>query len=810
VGAFVYFCNMIISSVSDLKLVARSATNRIVFYDSNDRPIVGIKVTDQVQVSYTDSQLVIINNADQVYRFTIYALYDIDGKGFTPIDNDSYSIEDYQQKLQEAFEWLQTVVLVSCCDGGDSPLELRFYPDLASFPVPGTSGLLYIDEGANTIYRWDAPNYVMLGGGGGGLEQATASGTDTYTATITGVASYADGDAYLIRFTNGNTTGCTLNINGLGARTLYRNNDGALIGGDIVSGAEMLCIYNTVINGFQVIGTAPNTLLAYVTNDDSVTITKGQVVYAFGGQGDRMTVKRAANTADSTSAQTVGLVLSTSIAANQKGLIMMQGLLDGLSILPTATYSDGDPIYLGATPGSITKVKPYAPNHLVYLGVVTTANNGSAGRMYVKVQNGYELDELHNVQAQTPAYKDTLWYDNTVSPPQWKTASLATILGYTPVPDTRNITINGTTQDLSADRTWTVGNVDLSVLSATTANQRENDWTPAGWPGSVIKVIDITSTHTQNVLFLSGLTNGVTGRIVIIRNVSSNNLIVLENNCPLSSAGNRFAFTALGTAVFLLPGRSCTVMHDGSFWRQIENYANPYLADLCDEFLSLNPNTTAPLSSQHYAFFGAGAGAGVRQQSDGATFGGAEMLTGTTAGGSNRSGMGMRGAGPYFGSAANRIAVLINKIDPINTPTAAQDFCFLAGFDTNALATPTSNVRLGYFWRLPQTVEPTNTGFWQNLTVNTSGSLVSVVNSPIAYSTSSIYTAIYLSDTDNGGSATYLYSTNGVEWVFSSKFAHTASGGYSGAPGMYILKNAGTTSVSVRMDHSALIYNTNR
>jgi len=187
-------------------------------------------------------------------------------------------------------------------------------------------------------------------------------------------------------------------------------------------------------------------LFAYVTNDDSVTITKGMPVYAFSGTGDRMTVKRAYNTTDATSAQTVGLVLSTSIAANQKGLIMMQGLLDGLSILPKATWSDGDPVYLGATAGTITKVKPHAPNHLVYLGFVTTASNGSAGRLYVRVQNGYELDELHDVQAQTPALKDTLWYDNTVSPAQWKTASIPTILGYTPISSvtgTIGITIDG-------------------------------------------------------------------------------------------------------------------------------------------------------------------------------------------------------------------------------------------------------------------------------------------------------------------------------------------------------------------------------
>lgn len=266
----------------------------------------------------------------------------------------------------------------------------------------------------------------------GGIPHATASGTDTYTATITGVTAYNDADSYLIRFTNGNTTGATLNINGLGAIPLYRNNDGPLLGGDILAGGEMLCIYNSTLVEFQVIGISPNSLIAYVTNDDSVTLTKGMPVYAFSGQGDRMTVMRANNTGDATSAQTVGLVMSTSIAANQKGVIMMQGLLDGLSILPTATWNDGDSVYLGATDGSITNIKPHAPNHLVYLGVVTTASNGAAGRMYVRVQNGYELDELHNVQAQSPSLNDTLWYDNTVSPAQWKTASIPTILGYTP------------------------------------------------------------------------------------------------------------------------------------------------------------------------------------------------------------------------------------------------------------------------------------------------------------------------------------------------------------------------------------------
>ena len=309
---------------------------------------------------------------------------------------------------------------------------------------------------------------------GSGILSGTASGTDTYTVTISGVTAYNNQDAYLIRFTNGNTTGCTLNINSIGAVTLYRNNNGALIGGDIIDGAEMLCIYNSTLSAFQVIGTAPNTLLAYVTNAETSTITKGQAVYAFGGTGDRLKVKLAYNTSDATSASTLGIVLSTSIAANQKGLIIMQGQLDGLSLFPTATWADGDPVFLSATPGGLTKTKQYAPNHLVYLGVVTTASNGSAGRMYVKVQNGYELDELHNVQAQSPNNNDTLYYDNSVS--QWKTNSIAGILGYTPANASTAVTsVTGTSPISSSGGTTPA--ISISQATASTSGYLSStDW----------------------------------------------------------------------------------------------------------------------------------------------------------------------------------------------------------------------------------------------------------------------------------------------------------------------------------------------
>jgi hypothetical protein len=356
-----------------------------------------------------------------------------------------------------------------------------------------------------------------------GLKSGTASGTDTYTVSISGVTSYTDGDAYLVRFTNGNTGSCTLNINSLGAKSLYRNNDGALIGGDIVAGGEMLCVYNSTGNYFQTIGTAPNTLLSYVTNAESVTITKGQAVYAYGGQGDRMTVKLAYNTSDATSAQTIGIVLSASIGANQKGLIMMQGLLDGLSILPTSSFADGDTIYLDSTAGGITNIKPYAPNHLVYLGVVTTASAGSAGRMYVRVQNGYELDELHNVQAQSPTANDTLYYFGSN---QWKTASIPTILGYTPVTNARTISTTSPLSgggDLSANRT-------LSIAQATTTESgylSSTDWNTFNGKQSAL-TFSTGLTNTSGTI-TANLSVGVSGGQSVIGGSASGNSLTLTS-----------------------------------------------------------------------------------------------------------------------------------------------------------------------------------------------------------------------------------------------------------------------------------------
>ena len=181
-----------------------------------------------------------------------------------------------------------------------------------------------------------------------------------------------------------------------------------------------------------------------------------QAVRVTGAQGQRLKVDLAQATNDTLSAETIGLVTET-INNNQEGFITTSGLVRGINTtgsLQGETWVDGDVLYLSpTTAGNATKVKPTAPNHLIILGYVIHAHINQ-GSIFVKVDNGYELDELHNVKITTPANNNVLAYTSATD--IWENKTVATALGFTAVPSTRNLTINGTTQDLSADRTFTI------------------------------------------------------------------------------------------------------------------------------------------------------------------------------------------------------------------------------------------------------------------------------------------------------------------------------------------------------------------
>jgi len=163
---------------------------------------------------------------------------------------------------------------------------------------------------------------------------------------------------------------------------------------------------------------------ATVRNAESFTITKGQTVFLFGATGDLASVKLAKNTSDTFSSKTLGIV-KNDIAAGATGIVITQGVVEKLN---TAAYTSGDVLWLDSVAGQLTKNKPVAPNHTVFVAIVERANAGN-GQIYVKPQNGYELGELHNVLVNNERQDAVFYFDSTNK--LWKAQSVYNLVDTT-------------------------------------------------------------------------------------------------------------------------------------------------------------------------------------------------------------------------------------------------------------------------------------------------------------------------------------------------------------------------------------------
>ena len=146
----------------------------------------------------------------------------------------------------------------------------------------------------------------------------------------------------------------------------------------------------------------------YVKNGTGTTLNKGQVVYINGADGNNPTITLASNVGEGTSSKTLG-VLKQTLLTGEHGYVVTEGLLEGLN---TNAATAGDPIWLGTNGQMIFGLsnKPSAPAHLVFVGYVLRKQQNN-GKIYVKVQNGFELDELHNVKITDPQDGQVLKYN---------------------------------------------------------------------------------------------------------------------------------------------------------------------------------------------------------------------------------------------------------------------------------------------------------------------------------------------------------------------------------------------------------------
>jgi hypothetical protein len=297
------------------------------------------------------------------------------------------------------------------------------------------------------------------------------------------------------------------------------------------------------------------TLYAYVTNDEAVTITKGQPVYMFGAQGDRVSVKLASNTTDTTSAKTLG-VCAENIAAGQAGMVLCQGVQDGLNL---SAYSPGDTLYVGATAGTLTSTKPYAPNHLVYVGVVERANMGN-GRLYVRIQNGYELNEIHDVSAQSPSNGKTLIYNSTTS--LWEAANLTAGTGISIGNGAGSITVTNSAPDQT---------VALTGAGTTSITGTYPNFTITSNDQYVGTVTSVGGTGTVNGISLSGTVTS-SGSLTLGGTLSGVDLTTqVTGTLPIANGGTgqttaNTAFNALAPSQTSQSGKYLTTDGTNTSW----------------------------------------------------------------------------------------------------------------------------------------------------------------------------------------------------------------------------------------------------
>ena len=174
---------------------------------------------------------------------------------------------------------------------------------------------------------------------------------------------------------------------------------------------------------FPTISTESTALITTVFNESGAMIPKGSVVYINGGHGDMPTIALAQANTEATSSKTYGIV-SANIADQAIGTVIQTGSLTQFDTsqfdpIPYPHQINGTSLWLSpSVAGGMTTTKPSAPNHMVFIGTIVRTHQNQ-GIIAVKIQNGYEIEELHNVAISSPKNdRQVLQYESSTS--LWK------------------------------------------------------------------------------------------------------------------------------------------------------------------------------------------------------------------------------------------------------------------------------------------------------------------------------------------------------------------------------------------------------
>ena len=400
--------------------------------------------------------------------------------------------------------------------------------DLGEIAINTYDGKMYIkkDDGTASIVQ------IGAGGGGSGDVVGPASATDNAITRYDGTTGKLIQNSTITLDDNGNI----INANSLGFDTTPATVP-ATVGtmswddGDGVPSVLLKGGTSTLQVGTQE--------YARVYNDSGTTLTIGQVVYISGAQGNRVAVKLARADVEATSFGTIGVVSET-IANGAEGFILVSGALYKLN---TTGLVAGSTVYLSpTTAGAITTTKPQAPDHLVVIGWVERVH-ATVGSIYVKIDNGYKLDELHDVRIISPQSGNLLIYDASTTPVGvWKNAFLTAGTAISVSNGAGSITVNNT------GVTSAVAGTGISVSSATGA-------------------VTITNTAPDQTVSLTagtGISTSGTYPSFTITNTAPDQTVTLTDGGSIGISGTYPSFTLTNNGVTSLTGTANEIDVSGS------------------------------------------------------------------------------------------------------------------------------------------------------------------------------------------------------------------------------------------------------
>ncbi len=288
-----------------------------------------------------------------------------------------------------------------------------------------------------------------------------------------------------------------------------------------------------------------------VKHADNTGLTNGKVVYQFSSDGSNVTVKYASASSEATASKTFG-VMTESATGGAKAFCTTFGYVRNIN---TSALTEGAMIWLSETPGEMTTTRPTQPAHGVVVGRCIR-QHATEGVIFVSIQNGFELDELHDVLITSKANNDFIVYESATN--LWKNKTISAVLGYTPANGANYLALTGGT--LTGDLTLSGVNPRLYF----TDTDNNPDYFISNTDGT-FTVYDVTNSVGRFKIYSTGnaeFTNEITALSANLNGSTNAYLNLNAANAGGNEAGVYFKIG--GTAKW----EQYTAANDGnlSFW----------------------------------------------------------------------------------------------------------------------------------------------------------------------------------------------------------------------------------------------------